>query len=133
MKVITQFGLGNLTRVTQFRAIVDNHDNDGDGIFDIFFSSVGQSVSSNGWREYQEIVRRMVTTRLLEMIMAMMGVMTMMMLMTRMIKKMTTATMMMYRNEQARSGSKYIPVLVWRINSVEQMAWLMCQGVDGED
>jgi len=60
-------------------------------------TSVGQSVSSNGWREYQEIVRRMVTTR----------------------------------NEQARSGSKYIPVLVWRINSVEQMAWLMCQGVDG--
>ena len=57
----------------------------------------------------------------------------MMMLMTTMIKKMTTTTMMMHRNEQARSGSKYIPVLVWRINSVEQMAWLMCQGVDGED
>ena len=56
-----------------------------------------------------------------------------MMLMTTMIKKMTTTTMMMHRNEQARSGSKYIPVLVWRINSVEQMAWLMCQGVDGED
>ena len=38
-----------------------------------------------------------------------------------------------HRDEQARSGSKYIPVLVWRINSVEQMAWLMCQGVDGEE
>jgi len=60
-------------------------------------TSVGQSVSSNGWREYQDIVRRMVATR----------------------------------DEQARSGSKYIPILVWRINSVEQMAWLMCQGVDG--
>ena len=62
--------------VSQFRATVDNHDNDGDGIFDIFFPSVGQSVSSNGWREYQEIVRRMVTTRLLVMIMAMMEVTT---------------------------------------------------------
>ena len=37
----------------------------------------------------------------------------------------------LFRDEQARSGSKYIPILVWRINSVEQMAWLMCQGVDG--
>ena len=83
--------------------------------------SVGQSVSRNGWREYQEIVRRMVATRLLENMMT---------------KVMTMVAMMasiMYRNEQARSGSKYIPVLVWRINSVEQMAWLMCQGVDGED
>ena len=42
----------------------------------VFISSVGQSVSSNGWREYQEIVRRMVTTRLLEMFMAMLKVMT---------------------------------------------------------
>ena len=78
--------------------------------------SVGQSVSSNGWREYQEIVRRMVATRLLQI------------MMTRVMM-----TSEMHRNEQARSGSKYIPVLVWRINSVEQMAWLMCQGVDGED
>ena len=104
MKVITQFGLGNLTRVTQFRAIVDNHDDDGDGIFDIFFSSVGQSVSSNGWREYQEIVRRMVTTRLLEMIMAIMttygkGLMLitivfMIMMMTMMMAMMTMMMMM---------------------------------------
>jgi len=60
-------------------------------------ASVGQSVSSNGWREYQEIVRRMVATR----------------------------------DKQAAAGNKYIPVLAWRVNSVEKMAWLMCQGVDG--
>ena len=63
------------------------------------------------------------------MVMATMMVMTM--VMTTMIEMKTI--LMVHRNEQARSGSKYIPVLVWRINSVEQMAWLMCQGVDGED
>ena len=62
-------------------------------------TSVGQSVSSNGWREYQEIVKRMVVTR----------------------------------DEEADKGNKYIPVVVWRINTLEQLAWLMCQGVDGEE
>ena len=33
-------------------------------LFDVLLIvSVGQSVSSNGWREYQDIVRRMVATR----------------------------------------------------------------------
>lgn len=60
-------------------------------------TSVGQSISSDGWSEYQKIVQKMVATR----------------------------------DEEATAGNKYIPVLTWRINSVEKMAWLMCAGVDG--
>jgi len=60
-------------------------------------TSVGQSESSNGWREYQNMVRRMVSSR----------------------------------DKEATEGKKYIPVLTWRINTVEKMAWLICSGVDG--
>lgn len=61
--------------------------------------SAGQTVSSNGWRDYQQIVKRMVGSR----------------------------------DSMASEGNKYIPVLVWRINTVDKMAWLICNGVDGEE
>jgi len=60
-------------------------------------ANLGQTVSSNGWREYQNIIVKMVAAR----------------------------------DAEEAEGGNYIPVIGWRINSVEKMAWMMCSGVDG--
>jgi len=60
-------------------------------------ANIGQSVSSNGWRQYQTIVDKMVTRRA----------------------------------EVVTAGGNYIPVIGWRLNKVEKIAWMICAGVDG--
>jgi len=60
-------------------------------------ANLGQTISSNGWREYQTLVKKMVA----------------------------------FRDNEVIDGGNYIPVIGWRINKVEKMAWMMCSGVDG--
>jgi len=60
-------------------------------------ANLGQTISSNGWREYQTLINKMVA----------------------------------YRDNEVTEGGNYVPVVGWRINKVEKMAFLMCIGVDG--
>jgi len=60
-------------------------------------ANLGQTISSNGWREYQTLINKMVA----------------------------------FRDSEVTEGGNYIPVIGWRINKVEKMAWMMCAGVDG--
>jgi len=60
-------------------------------------ANLGQTISSNGWREYQTLVNKMIR----------------------------------FRDQEVADGGNYIPVIGWRINKVEKMAFLMCSGVDG--
>jgi len=60
-------------------------------------ANLGQTISSNGWREYQTLINKMVALR----------------------------------DNEVIEGGNYVPVIGWRINKVEKMAFLMCVGVDG--
>lgn len=60
-------------------------------------ANLGQTISSNGWREYQTLINKMIALR----------------------------------DNEVIEGGNYIPVIGWRINKVEKMAFLMCVGVDG--
>jgi len=60
-------------------------------------ANLGQTISSNGWREYQTLINKMVALR----------------------------------DNEVTEGGNYIPIIGWRINKVEKMAFLMCIGVDG--
>jgi len=60
-------------------------------------ANLGQTISSNGWREYQTLINKMVALR----------------------------------DSEVTAGGNYVPIIGWRINKVEKMAFLMCIGVDG--
>jgi len=60
-------------------------------------ANLGQTISSNGWREYQTLINKMVALR----------------------------------DNEVTAGGNYVPIIGWRINKVEKMAFLMCIGVDG--